>query len=314
MEIAAAQLLDNSVAASTRRSYNSAQQQYYHFCQSIGFRPCVPATEHVLILFVTHLAQKCCHSTIRSYLSAVRFLHIVNGQCDPLQGKLRLEQLLKGVKRIKPKASDPRLPITPFILQKIHSVITQDAHSPLKVMMWAAGCLGYFAFLRAGEFTLQTNSHYNPEIHISPADIAVDSHHEPTLMRIHIKQSKTDQTRMGVDLYVGRTFNNLCPVAAMLAYLALRGQAEGPLFLIEGKCLTRDMLVHWLRSTLTKAGVDPTHFSGHSFRIGAASTAAARGVAESTVQLLGRWASDSYKRYIRIPREELASISQTLAN
>ena len=73
------------------------------------------------------------------------------------------------------------------------------------------------------------------------------------------------------------------------------------------------MLVRWLRSTLAKAGVDPTHFSGHSFRIGAASTAAAKGVAESTVQTLGRWASDSYKRYIRIPREELATISKTLA-
>ena len=68
---------------------------------------------------------------------------------------------------------------------------------------------------------------------------------------------------MGVDLYVGHTFNNLCPVAAMLADLAIRGEAEGPLFLIGGKCLTRDMLVHWLRSTLAKARLDPTHFSGH---------------------------------------------------
>ena len=107
--------------------------------------------------------------------------------------------------------------------------------------------------------------------------------------------------RMGVDLYVGRTFNNLCPVAAMLVYMAIRGQAEGPLFLIEGKCLTRDMLVHWLRSTLAKVGVYPTHFSGHSFCIGATSIVAARGVADSTIQLLGRWASDSYMRYICIP-------------
>ena len=132
-------------------------------------------------------------------------------------------------------------------------------------------------------------------------------------MRIRLKQSKTDQQRVGVDLYVGRTFNNLCPVAAMLAYLVIRGQTDGPLFSVNGRCLTRDMLVQWLRSTLAKAGVDPTHFSGHSFRIGAASTAAAKGVAESTVQTLGRWASDSYKRYIRIPREELATISKTLA-
>ena len=255
MEIAASQLLENSIAQSTRRAYSSAQQQYLQFCQLINFHPCLPATEQVLILFVTHLAQKCCHSTIRSYLSAVRFLHVTHVHGDPLQGKLCLEQLLKGVKRVKPRGSDPRLPITPFILQKIYSIVIQDAQSPLNIMMWAACCLGYFAFLRAGEFTLQSNGQYNPEIHLSPADISVDSHQEPSLMRIRLKQSKTDQQRVGVDLYVGRTFNNLCPVAAMLAYLVIRGQTDGPLFSVNGRCLTRDMLVQWLRSTLAKSGV-----------------------------------------------------------
>ena len=161
---------------------------------------------------------------------------------------------MKGVKRVKPRGSDPRLPITPFILQKIYSIVIQDAQSPLNIMMWAACCLGYFAFLRAGKFTLQSNGQYNPEIHLSPADISVDSHQEPSLMRIRLKQSKTDQQRVGVDLYVGRTFNNLCPVAAMLAYLVIRGQTDGPLFSVNGRCLTRDMLVQWLRSTLAKAG------------------------------------------------------------
>ena len=240
-------------------------------------------------------------------------MHITNGHGDPLQGRLRLEQLLKGVKRLKPTSKDPRFPITPFILQKIHVVISREAQSPTNIMMWAACCLGYFAFLRAGEFTTQSNSHFKPECHLTPADISVDSHTNPSVMRIHLKQSKTDQLRVGIDLFVGRTFNDLCPVAAMLAYLSIRGQTVGPLFRIEGQCLTREALVKWLRATLLQAGIDPTHFSGHSFRIGAASTAAAKGVAESTVQTLGRWASDSYKRYIRIPREELATISKSLA-
>ena len=98
----------------------------------------------------------------------------------------------------------------------------------------------------------------------------------------------------------------------MLAYLAIRGQMNSPLFSVDGQCLTREALVKWLHATLLQAGVHPTHFSGHSFRIGAASTAAAKGVAESTVQTLGRSASDSYKHYIRIPREKLATISKSL--
>ena len=108
-------------------------------------------------------------------------------------------------------------------------------------------------------------------------------------MRIHLKHSKTDQQQLGVDLYVGRTFNNLCPVAAMLAYLALRGQTEGPLFMVDSKPLSREFLVQWLRETLTKAGIDSSHFSGHSFRIGAASTASTKGISEATIQTLGRY-------------------------
>lgn len=60
--------------------------------------------------------------------------------------------------------------------------------------------------------------------------------------------------------------------------------------------------------------MDCSRYSGHSFRIGAATTAIARGVPESTVQMLGRWESDPFKRYyIRIPRQDLAQISKKMA-
>ena len=68
-----------------------------------------------------------------------------------------------------------------------------------------------------------------------------------------------------------------------------------------------------MRATLEEANIDCSRFSGHSFRIGVATTAIARGISESTVQTLGRWASDSFKRYVRIPREDLAQVSRQLA-
>ena len=81
----------------------------------------------------------------------------------------------------------------------------------------------------------------------------------------------------------------------------------------DGKPLQRESFVQWLKKTLVAAGMDPSKFSGHSFRIGAASVAAARGVEDSTIQTLGRWKSDCYKRSIRIPRHELASISRSIS-
>ena len=42
--------------------------------------------------------------------------------------------------------------------------------------------------------------------------------------------------------------------------------------------MTRELLVKHFREALTIAGIDASKFSGHSFRIGAASTTVALGV------------------------------------
>ena len=139
-------------------------------------------------------------------------------------------------------------------------------------------------------------------------DIEVDSQEDPSMIKIHLKGSKPDQTRRGMDLHVGKIGNKLCPVAAILAYLVVRGRDNGPLFRQKnGSPLSHQHLVQVLRYWLTAAGMDCSRYSGHSFRIGAATTAIARGVPESIVQTLGRWESDSFKRYIRIPRQDLAA-------
>ena len=154
---------------------------------------------------------------------------------------------------------------------------------------------------------------FDPAWHLTPMDIAVDDLQSPSLIQISLKGSKTDQARQGINLFIGRTNNELYPIAAMLAYLAARGFDQGPLFQTEDlQPLTRAKLVSLLRSTLTAAGIDPTGYSGHSFRIGAATTAAACGIHDSTTQTLGRWASDSYLRYIRMPQQTLAQLSASL--
>ena len=64
---------------------------------------------------------------------------------------------------------------------------------------------------------------------------------------------------------------------------------SGPLFTFnDERSLTRQRLSSTVQSILHSAGYTGS-YSGHSFRIGEATTAAARGVPDYLIQTLGRW-------------------------
>ena len=69
-----------------------------------------------------------------------------------------------------------------------------------------------------------------------------------------------------------------------------------------------------LRKVITGLGLPQDQFAGHSFRIGAATTAALAGLEDSSIQILGRWHSAAFLRYIRTPAENLAAFSTVLAS
>ena len=158
------------------------------------------------------------------YLSAVRFLHIREGVDDPFAPALqRLHYVLQGVKREEVKRGAPqktRLPITPNILRQLKAVWDKEASDPDTTMIWAACCLGFFAFLRSGEMTVPSDASYDPACHLGWRDIAVDNPQAPRMVRMTIKQSKTDPFCKGIDLFLGKTGRKVCPVVAMMNYLA----------------------------------------------------------------------------------------------
>ena len=259
------------------------------------------------------------HRTIKAYLSAVRFLHIEEGTQDPFKQPLnRLEYTLKGIKRCEiQKGGDrrERLPISPSIMKRIKATWEPSGSDPDVVMLWAACCLAFFGFLRVGEMTVPSDSSYDPAVHLSRSDVAANNPAAPTVLRISIKQSKTDPFRQGVDLFLGKTSTSLCPVGALLNYLVVRGPEPGPLFQYkDGRFLTRQRFVEAVKAALQRAGVDQTKYNGHSFRIGAATTAAANGLEDSIIKTHGRWKSLAYWHYIQIPRDQLASYSRFLCS
>ena len=163
--------------------------------------------------------------------------------------------------------------------------------------------------------TVPSQSEYNPDTHLSLQDIAIDSIESPALIQVTIKQSKTDPFRTGVQMFLAKTGKEICPVSAILPYLALRGPTQGPLFTYQdGSYLTRQRFTTSLRRTLLQAGIDDSNYAAHSFRIGAATTAKDAGISDVHVKMLGRWKSNAYQLYVRTPREKLATLSKQLAS
>jgi len=103
------------------------------------------------------------------------------------------------------------------------------------------------------------------------------------VLKVRIKASKTDPFCLGVDVFLGRMQKSLHPVAAVLCYLQQRGPEAWPLFkFADGRPLTRPRFATRIREALCQAGVPFEKYSSHSFRIGAATTTARQGIAETT--------------------------------
>ena len=213
------------------------------------------------------------HCTIKAYLSGLRFTQIHLTLDNPFLDRMpTLDYVLSGIKhteaRTAPASDSRRLPVTIDIMRNLKSIWLSTPPHPDSVMLWAASCTGIFGFLRAGQFTVPS---YDASVHLNLGDLAVDSHTAPSVIRLRIKQSKTDPFRQGVDIFLGATMADICPVQAMLQYLKVRSPSQGPLFVFQsGSPLTRSSLVSHVQAALQQANIPHKAYNGHSFRIGAA--------------------------------------------
>ena len=163
--------------------------------------------------------------------------------------------------------------------------------------------------------TIPSQDAYDSSRHLSLEDVALDCRTNSTIIWLTIKQSKTNPFRKGAKLCLGRTTSVVCPIRALLPYLASRGSTPGPLFISEsGEPLTRTRFKTLLFITLKKAGLDDSKCNTHSFRIGAATSAKAAGISDMHIQLLGRWRSSAYQGYIKTPTHVLVKLSNQLVS
>ena len=173
-------------------------------------------------------------------------------------------------------------------------------------MIWAAMLVAFFGFLRVSEYTSLRVTSFDPSITLMFSDIEVSNN----CCNVRIKHSKTDPFREGTNIRLAANQSSLCPVEAIKNFTYVHPLQDGPLFMFQdGKNLTRKKITELLHEF---GPSNDKNISSHSFRIGAATTAASAGYPRWLIQTLGRWSSNCFMEYIRIPDSTINSVSRSL--
>ena len=174
-------------------------------------------------------------------------------------------------------------------------------------MLWAAMLCAFFGFMRVSEFTSAKAKSFSSEDTLCYTDVKVI---DSNCFGIQLKSSKTDPFRLGVQIRIAANGLLLCPVTALRKYMQSRKPSVAPLFgFSNGHYLTRQAFARAIHGLLP----EHANISTHSFRIGAATTAAAMGLPRWLIKNLGRWNSDCFRQYIRIPGETITKVSASLS-
>ena len=311
---------EQGIATTTRKTYQSALRRFADFCSRYNVLTPFPVSESLLCYYAAFLAtDRLSPQTIKVYLAAIRHMQITMGLPEPREfsSMPRLRLVQSGIQRTHSSQTTAkvRLPITPTILRSLKVHWSPQRTDRDIIMIWAAATLCFFGFFRSGEITVPTENGFELSKHLAWGDIAIDNAENPQSLKVHLRKSKSDQLGRGVDVYIGKTSCPLCPVVATMQYMAVRGPAQGPFFQFQnGRPLTKALFTNKVREGLRSIGLPEQNFAGHSFRIGAATTAASVGIEDSTIRTMGRWSSSAFLVYIRTPREHLASFSRVLSH
>lgn len=243
--------------------------------------------------------MKYASSTVTSYLSAIGYAHRLAGVNDPTETVL-IRQILKGYSKLAP-AHDVRLPITLPILRRIIASFQRTTESAYQLQMLTAMCsLAFFAFLRVGEITVNGRDHSNL-IMLPQLERLVNDNRQVTALQLSILKYKHSNNGRPFTIYIYKE-DSCCPVQAILDFVYTRGSFNGPLFCWpDGAPITRSFFVEQLNRALRFCNLDPALYKSHSFRIGAATWAAAKGFSDTQIRQLGRWKSNAFLKYIRVP-------------
>jgi hypothetical protein len=289
--------VNSALADASQSNYRRVWFQLSQFCTSMkqpewATPPLSVST--VFLFFADGFSKNLKGSTLTSMSSALSYVHKLRGLPDPTTAFI-IQKFLQGACKLTASV-DIRYPITRPILKLLvnsASCCLSDKYNTL--LFQTAFVLAFHGFFRIGE--LFPNSYkLSPQV-VQVTDVSVQ---EEVAIQLNHFRNKRSLANKPVVVRCQRQSESPCPVTLVKDFLRQRGTHPGPLFADPaGNPILRAELDRNLKIILSFAGLDSTHFKGHSFRIGACTEAANKGLSDSQIRSLGRWSSNAFKKYIR---------------
>jgi integrase len=308
-----AMLLWNGLAPDTRAGYSSATHSWESFCVLEGVTP-YPVQKTALAEWIARRAfgtptmRQVKPNTLSNYLSALRSRHVDFGFSIEVFEDPFIKRLLAGAKSLFPQKCKDKLPITRDILAQI----VTSGTSKKDINIDAAFTLAFAGFLRMGEIThtaTELKSKAFTHTKATRGDITIAR--DQSSMVFHLKRSKMDTSHAGVRINIAAIPGDpLCPVAAMIRLHNRDPKPDSaPLFAVNTKAFSKEAVLAILKRRLIEAGIRPDDYTNHSFRKGAAQHARDCGFAEDQLMPLGRWTSNTVKRYYKDSEASLLKLN-----
>ena len=295
LEHEARRLISNSLSSNTWSTYETALNALHNFRTAYKLNQVWPVPIDQLSLFIAHMSLKQFSvNTARTYISALSSVHKFKGIQD-CTNHFIIQKMLSGMSKTN-SPRDTRQPITFNLLHIIIANLPNVCLSTYETCLFSAVFqVAFFGFFRVGEL-VETKSG-RPGIMKSDVTLLKD----PGRVNFNLRHSKGDRSRHGVLVTLTALPNHrLCPVRAMEHYFTIRPVEPHAAFVhFDHTNLTRYQFQAVLKKTLVYSGLPSDNFKSHSFRIGAATSAALNGVDAEIIQKLGRWGSNCYLSYIR---------------
>ena len=298
-------------AKSTRTNVLSQIRQWLYFC--LYFQVCiVPASAHNLCLFMELMSNSSGYPHCKNVLSGIKFLHGSTGHDFP-DSDFQLETTMQGLKRRLAGTPKQVLPVDPVLLRRMYRFV--DIRKPSDLSAWCGFLLAFYCLFRKANLCPKDYTG-NPSVVLKRSDIRIDEELQTVL--VYMNFSKTNQ-------YMQRSHiipipRNVDPALDLYSHIKLlfnkvKSSPDSPALSFSARqFINHRTFTEKLKLLIKKAGLDPSLYSGHSFRRGGASYLYSIGGTTLMVQVLGEWSSQIFTRYLSLSLEDRLEAQQLIAS